>query len=83
MNQKIRSAQELVAWFYDANLRTGKFRKQLLQEGVFVSAAIRREIMLDDKQGELIMNGRTHRIVFTNQGGGVYKATIREKYAPS
>ena len=57
MNQKIRSAQELVAWFYDANLRTGKFRKQLLQEGVFVSAAIRREIMLDDKQGELIMNG--------------------------
>ena len=51
-----------------------------MEEGVFVTSKIRKEVLTGESQGRIILDGTVKRIAFKNLGCGVYKAYITSLY---
>ena len=77
MSQMIKSIDELVGWFFSVDARPGM--KERLQQGVLVDAAVREAIMLDDRQGRIMMNGKLCQVAFEDKGENVYRAFLQDK----
>jgi len=67
----IKHGQEL----YDV-FRNMKGDKKLLSKGVYISSAIRREVLTSERQGRITINGTPTKIIFENNFGGVYRASV-------
>lgn len=70
MNDAITTGDDLYDYFF----RCTKARET--DASVFVSTKIRKEVLLNEKQGSITLNGKVRKIEFENMGGGVWKAAV-------
>ena len=73
MGELIKSKQDLIDYLTSKQVASKEPPKS-----VYVTAALRRLIMTDEKQGRFVHKGRVKRFEFKNLGGGVYLAEIEQ-----
>lgn len=71
MPDMFKNGEELYKFFTD-NQKNSK----IMNEKPMVSTKVRKDVLVDERQGKLIINGTVMRINFENIGGGVYKAFL-------
>ena len=80
MSDMIKTVEDLGnfwSWCFNPNTPKHTADKAKI-EGVMVSTAIRRKVMLDIDQGRITLNGRVRKMEFTNLGGGVWRCQVVE-----
>lgn len=76
MEPYIKNAEELIEIFTNYI----KFKKG--RSTIFVTADIRKEILVSEKQGNVVANGKFYKINFTDQSGGVWLASMHKAEDP-
>lgn len=74
----VRNGSDLRQWFYDVHRMTPFNRDRALKDGVVVTSAIRKEIMIGDQTDRITIDGRVRKIVFENLGGGLWRPRLKE-----
>lgn len=74
MSELIRNKQDLI-WY----LTTKKIASKNPPEYVNVTTALRKSVLTDETQGFFIHKGQHREFEFKSMGGGVYRASIKEK----
>lgn len=74
MCELIRHKQDLIEY-----LTTKRKASKNPPEHVNVTSALRKSVLTDELQGAFIYKGRHTEFDFENLGGGVYRASIKEK----
>ena len=78
MKPYIETGEELQKYFWSfRKLSTSNFIRSK-NEGVMVTAKVRKEYLTSDYQGKITIDGIVWKIEFQNLGGGVYRAFLKE-----
>jgi len=76
--QHIQSAEDLYEWFHMANNRGKNFKQTIknMWDGIYVSSAVRREVLLSVDAGKITLDGTVKQIKFQDMKDGVWRAHI-------
>lgn len=74
MNELITSKADLISY-----LTTKKIASKHPPESVYVSTKLRKQILIGEDQGGFIHKGLHMEFEFTNKGGGVYEAKLKDR----
>lgn len=76
MKELIRNEEELRDFFFGITNLPNSLRVRPAYNTVNVGTKVRREVMLSNDQGRIVMDGRVKQIVFKSLGGGVWNASL-------
>ena len=77
MQSLVENGEELYKYFMDCSRPFMIKRvKKVLIEGVMVKSSVRADVLTNDRQGKITVNGSVRQIVFESMGGGVWLAKV-------
>lgn len=76
MEPLINNALQLREFFHNIKHAPDHLQAAMYERGVNVSTQVRREVMLSDSQGRIVIGGKNLWLMFETRGGGVWKATV-------
>lgn len=76
-NRKMIKAQDVVEWFSSYN-NPSPMQKKALDKGLYIDTKCRKELLLGEWGGKMIVGGRVRHFQFKNLGGGVWSVTLEK-----
>lgn len=77
MEKAIKCYKELKEYFFRIK-RFSNRGEDFLNKGIFIDSKIRKECLISEDQGKMILEGRIREILFENKGSGVYRAYLEK-----
>ena len=78
MKPYIETGEELQQYFWSFRKLSASNFIRYKNEGVMVTAKVRKEYLTSEHQGKITVDGTVWKIDFQNLGGGVYRAFLKE-----